>query len=232
MHLKLFIISLILISNAYAFKLSPIVETFGFSSKEKTKTFRVVNTGKKKIRLETEVFKRIIDINNKEQRPSSDHFIVYPPQLEVAAGASRAIRVTYIGPETKKEEAYRLIVRQIPDKLEEKKDDKTQISFLFEYVASLYASPKNVKAKLSVVNALKSGSYIDLRFKNIGGKHILLREYKVKLSQGKNEKTIDFGDKKFEKFGSQNILAGIERKILIPDSIFSDGKVKVQFIKD
>jgi P pilus assembly chaperone PapD len=233
-HKILIIILFVLSTNSFGFKLSPIVQTFGFDNNNKTKTFRILNTSKEVIRLETEIFKRIISIDNKETRPDSTDFLVYPPQMELEAGASRAIRVSYVGKKTNIEEAYRLIVRQIPNKLKKKADVKTQISFLFEYVASLYVAPSDVKEKLKVQSAKKVGSNLIINFQNVGSKHVLLRRYSLELSQGKIKKTFKLSSKEFEKYGSQNILAGLERKIIFKEntSIFKTGKIKVRFIKD
>ena len=150
MHHKILCLLLFLTSlNVSAFKLSPIVQSFDFQGKNKTKTFRVINTNKKTIRLEAEVFTRNIDLNNVETRAESEDFIIYPPQLELKPGQSRAIRVTYTGKPVQSEVPYRLIVRQIPDKLaEKKKKSKNQINFLLEYIASLYVAPKDIKPEL------------------------------------------------------------------------------------
>lgn len=235
MHHKIILVLLFIFStNSFGFKLSPIVQTFGFEKQNKTKTFRILNTSKEAIRLETEIFKRIISIDNVETRPESSDFLVYPPQMILEAGASRAIRVSYVGKKTNIEQAYRLVVRQIPNKLKKKKEDKTQISFLFEYVASLYVAPQGVEEKLKVDTALKSGQNIEIKFQNIGSKHVLLRRFKLEAKQGDKKKTIRFKNKEFEKYGSQNILAGLKRKISINDNknFFKPGPIKIQFIKD
>lgn len=217
---------------ANAFKLSPIVQTFGQKSNERTKSFKVTNTTNEEIILEVEAKRRFIDINNVETRADTDDFLVYPPQMKVAVGKTQTLRVSYVGKPVTKEEAYRLIVRQIPNKLKKKPVGKTQINFLFEYVASLYISPGKTKPNLEVSQALKISGGIEIKFENVGSEHVLLRKYKIEVSQGSKKKTLSFKSKKYEKLGSQNILAGLKRKIFIPDvSDFEVGKVKVKFLK-
>lgn len=231
MHRKIFCLFILITSlNVYAFKLSPIVQSFDFEGKNKTKTFRVINTNKKTIRLEAEVFTRNIDLLNIESRTESEDFIIYPPQLELKPGQSRAIRVTYTGKPVQSEVPYRLIVRQIPDKLAEKKKSKNQINFLLEYIASLYVAPKDIKPDLIVTSAMRVNNNIDILFENRGTEHVLLRQYKIELKQGNKKDIIDFKSERYKKMGTQNILAGIKRKISFKNTKFDIGKIEVKFI--
>ena len=234
MHLRsnLLLIALLITSlPVYAFKLSPIVQSFKYKGKGATKTFRVVNSGTEDIKLEAEIYTRTIDINNKETRRETGKFIIYPPLLDLKPGASRAIRVTYTGEPVATEIAYRMIVRQIPNKLKKKKTNKSQINFLLEYVASLYVAPKDIKPNLVVESAVKVNKNIELLFENKGTEHILLRHYKLVLEQGKVSQAISFKSEAFKKLGTQNILAGIKRRIILRDQKFKTGKVKAKFIR-
>lgn len=235
MHLKYFtflFLFLAITSNTYAFKLSPIVQTFGLKGAERTKSFKIINTTQEEIMLEVEATKRVIAVDNTETRPETDDFIVYPPQLKVPAGKTQTLRVSYVGKPVAKEEAYRLIVRQIPNKLKKKKEEKTQINFLFEYVASLYISPGNTKPNLQVKSATSLNNRVNVIFENEGTEHILMRNLKLQLEQGKKKKEILFSSKEYEKLGSQNILAGIKREITINNiEGFKPGKVAAKFIK-
>lgn len=224
----------IITTNTYAFKLSPIVQEFGNKSRDKTKTFRVINTGKESIKLEAEILTRNINLDNEETREDTDDFVVYPPQIELKAGASRAIRVTYIGAPVSIEKSYRMIVRQIPGIVKEKKSTGNQINFLLEYVASLYVTPDGANSKLEISKASKKNKFIVIEFQNSGKKHQLLKNFELTLSQKKLNKIIRFDSEKFQELGSQNILAGLKRKIKIPDTTFKDGDVSAVFksIKD
>lgn len=227
---KLLILILLTQSSiAFAFKLTPIVQTFAHKGKGATKSFKVFNPGNKTILLEIEPKTREIDVFNKESRADSDNFLVYPPQIEVKAGESRSIRVSYIGPQVKHENAYRLIVRQLPSRLKEKnKDSKNNLDFLFEYVASLYVSPGAIKPKINIISAIIKNQKVIIKFENEGTEHTLLKSYKFKLKQGAKSYVIDFKDPKYKKFATYNILAKSKRQILIeaPKS-FLTGKTRV-----
>lgn len=232
MRLKiLFFLSLLGMSfYSFAFKLSPMSVTLSEKGKKATKSFRIVNTSKKEIKVEAEILARFIDKNNNETRKETTHFTLYPPQVAVEPGKSRVLRVSYIGEKVSSEKAYRLVVRQLPLK-DKKKENGAQINFLFEYVASVYVAPKKAKARLELIKCLKVGDKLEIDFKNSGTKHSLLRRYDIVLSQKDKKRVISFKKKKFEKLGSQNILAGINRRITIADDVFDDGRVSLRFRK-
>lgn len=200
--------------HSFAFKFSPIVQEFKDKGKDKTKSFRLTNPSKEAIRVEAEAFIREIDIDNKETRTLTEDFVIYPSQIEIPAGNSQVIRLTYIGEKAKVEKPYRLIVRQIPNKLAQKKQKKTQINFLFEYVASLYVTPENAKAELVVNKAYKVNGNLIVEIENKGNKHILLRRYQLNLKQKNKSKKITFTKNSYEEFGNYNFLPGNKRKLV------------------
>lgn len=230
MRLSLFTISLLLSFPVFAFKLSPMSVSLSEKGKKATKSFRVINTGKELVKVEAEVLSRSIDKNNKETRLETSDFTLYPPQLSVEPGKSRVLRVSYIGDKVSSEKPYRLVVRQIPLK-GKKKESSAQIKFLFEYVASVYVTPSKAKAKLESIKCLKVGDKLEIDFKNSGTKHSLLRRYKLIFKQKDKKRIVSFKKKSFEKIGSQNILAGLTRRLTLPDDVFDPGKVRLTFKK-
>tara|TARA_Y100000768_G_scaffold389043_2_gene391408 strand:- start:4179 stop:4835 length:657 start_codon:yes stop_codon:yes gene_type:complete len=216
--------------NVFAFKLSPMKAEFGHKGKGATRSFRIINDTPEKIKVEAEIMSRNIDLNNNETRSETDLFTLYPPQLEVEAGKSKVIRVSYIGDKESVEKAYRLIVRQFPS---DKKPEKSggQINILFEYVASLYVTPKDARPNLKIKNAKKLNNSLSINFVNEGNKHTLLKNYRLNLKQGKKSKTIDFTEEKYKNLATQNILAGLERKIIVEDDQFKVGKIEAKFVK-
>lgn len=221
--------SIFLAQASYAFKLSPMSVELMDKGKKATKSFRVINTGKEKVKVEAELYSRKIDINNNEKREETSDFTLFPPQLEVEPGKSRVIRVSYVGKKVETEKAYRLVVRQIPD-INKKKKEGAQIDFLFEYVASVYVTPPSAKADIVVEKSLKISDQLEITFKNRGNKHVLLRRYNLRVTQGKKKEVISFNSKRHEKFGSENILAGLTRKLVLKDQKFDPGKVEIEFI--
>lgn len=221
---------MVLSSSAQAFKLTPIVQEFGFSKKQRTKSFRVVNTNKENIKIEVASYTREVNNKGEEIRNATEDFMVYPPLFEVPAGKSQVIRVSYIGDEPEKEVPYRLIVRQIPPE----GSDKNQLTVVLEYVASMYVAPKNVKAKLEVEKAFVLNGQLNMTLFNSGSKHVLLSKFDLKVKQGKKSSRFNLKEKKYSKIGSVNMLSGIKRSIemRVPAGSFSDGKVSLELIKD
>lgn len=216
--------------NSFAFKLTPIVQEFGFNKKERTKSFRVINTNKEAIKIEAATYTRSIDKDGNEKRAESEDFMIYPPLFEVAAGKSQVIRVSYIGKEVDKEVPYRMIVRQVPGAI----NDGVQLKVVLEYIASLYVTPKNVSPKIEVNKAYVLNNKLHINLENSGKKHDLLHNYDLSINQKALKKKLNLKDKQFKKWSSINLLPGNKRELIIPfeEKKFEDGKVEVNLIKD
>lgn len=218
--LILFIAFLVFSLPSFAFRLTPMTAEFDAKGRGATQTFQVDNNGDKEVALEVDILTRKVDIDSKETREKTKDFMIYPLQLTVKPGDKKNLRVTYVGAETERELPYRLIVRQLPVNLEKKKPGDTaqsQISFLFEYVASVYVKAKgSPNTKLELQATKKEGNNVQITLKNIGNTHILFKVYNVLLSDGHEKVELDMSDKAYEAIGGLNILAGDIRRVTLP----------------
>ncbi|MCO4754818.1 MAG: molecular chaperone [Bacteriovoracaceae bacterium] len=232
--MKLFILFLMFSVHAFAFRLTPIVAEFYPDKKVKARTFKVTNPTEKEITLEAKVLSRDISEDGKEIREKTSDFLVYPPQMVLGPGKTRSIRVSFSGKfNNKQEQAYRLLVAQLPVNLDaDKRGSGVKLNFLFKYVASIYVVPKNANPNLKVESLTRKGDLLELNIENKGKRHSLLRHYKLVLKQGEKSVDIDFSSEAFKDRGSLNLLAGKNVKFTIkaPKQLGS-GKLKAALIK-
>jgi P pilus assembly chaperone PapD len=187
--------SLLFCQASYAFKISPIELTFDTKGRGSTQTIKVENTTKNKIPIEIFAFERK-HYNGKEKRTSTNDFYFFPKQFILKPGEKRNIRISWMGiraqgknaklnPMKKgktnitQEKAYRLEVKQVPVNLK-KRAAKTGITFLYNYVASLYVKPPKVSADIKPKSFRKVGKNLYMvQIQNVGSAHAILAYYNL-----------------------------------------------------
>lgn len=231
-------------SSSLAFRVSPIELNFSTKGKQSVQTISLENTTDSKIPVEIFAYDRIHK-NGKETRVLTRDFYYFPKQFILKPGEKRNIRVSWMGirdktpPKDKKkmmkkgktslvqEKAYRLSLRQVPVDLKRLKSKKTGISFLYNYVASLYVTPPRAKPDLKVLSHKRlKANKVEFEIKNAGGAHAILSSYNLH-ALGKNSMVIDIKKQKDEVQGV-NLLAGERRKVImeVPKTL---GKGQVSF---
>lgn len=195
--MKFLICSLILLSfsSAFAFKISPIELNFDTSGRGATQTVKVDNNTKAKIPIEIFAYERNHK-NGKETRVHTNDFYFFPKQFILKPGEKRNIRVSWMGLRKKgkrlklspmvkgktnitQEKSYRLEIKQVPVNLK-KQESKTGITFLYNYVASMYVKPPKVKAALLVKSFRKVGTNLYMvKIANDGTAHAILSYYNL-----------------------------------------------------
>lgn len=208
--------------KAWAFKISPMVATLSpEGGKNSSTTFQINNDKDEVISIEVEVTSRSIDISGKEERKSTNDLKAYPLQFQLKAKEIKNIRVVWTGKkDIKTEMPFRLIVRQLPIKTSKDENNAQggQIKFLFEYVASIYVRPSNVKPKLVVESVIQDKEKEDsvlLTIKNEGTEHIVLKNIEIMLSKMDDSNQIKIDEKQIEQYLNENILAGSSRAFSI-----------------
>ena len=180
----------IFIPISFAFKVTPMVVDFDSQGKDATQSFNVEHAGPDKIAVEVKVATRELSKKGEEIRNSTKDLLAYPPQLILGPGDKKKIRASYIGQAFKgAQKSYRVIFKQLPVKLSKKKSNqKAQLNFLFEYVASAYVNgDDNGKEKVAIVSAKKiKAKKWKIVLKNTGDRHILLKNWRlIAESKGK-----------------------------------------------
>jgi fimbrial chaperone protein len=200
-------------SLSWAFRLDPMVTEFSPSGPEQSKVFRIENNGQERIAVQLKMTTRKIDSRGQESREAVSDFSIYPEQMSLGPNDARNVRVTYQGAkEIEVEKAYRLIAAQLPVEFKSAAQKKSQLNFLFEYVASIYVRPEGTQAKLEIqkVEPLNENK-IHLILENKGSAHRLLKGVTVAVTTeaGKNISLQPQSDQAWE---SENLLAGMTRE--------------------
>jgi fimbrial chaperone protein len=221
-------------SPAWAFRFSPMVATLSASGPDATQTFMVENNNGEKIALQIEAFHRDVDADGKETRRETDEFSIFPEQMVLEPGEKRNIRLTWTGERQPKEELpYRLVVSQLPVDLKkpEKRRTGANITFLLQYVASVYVSPGVGAPRISVESfKILPDKKAELVLKNSGSAHRVLKGIRL-LAAGKPLSGFNLKD-----LDSENVLPGKSRRFQLEllkgaalPSITAHQKVEVEF---
>lgn len=209
-----------LVTNASAFKVSPMVQNFDPQGKGATQNFVVENTGDKVLAVQVQGFIRGYDLKGEELRSSTKDLNIYPPQFTLEPTKKRLVRVTYQGSsQLNQEQAYRLMFQQVPVEFQKanqnKKSEPVNINFLLRYVAAIYVVPENVQAKIEVQNiSVVKGTELSFVLKNTGSAHQVLSNSKILIKEkGKDKIVHELSEKQIEEqLGAENLLAGMNKR--------------------
>jgi fimbrial chaperone protein len=200
-----------------------MVSTLSPSGPESTQTFVVENNNGEKIALQIETFHRDVDAEGKETRKETDEFSVFPQQMVLEPGEKRNIRLTWTGDRQIKEELpYRLVVSQLPVDLKKPEQRKVgaNITFLLQYVASVYVSPGAAAPRISV-DSLKriSDTKAELVLRNSGTAHKVLKGMHLYLrseDESARKSRPELATIKLKDIEAENVLPGRKRRFEIP----------------
>jgi fimbrial chaperone protein len=211
-----------------------MVATVAASGSEATQTFLIENTNNEKIALQIEAFHREMDINGKETRKETDEFSVFPQQLVLEPGERRNVRLTWTGEkEPKAELAYRLVVSQLPVNLKkaEKKKAGANITFLLQYVASIYVTPGAAAAPKVTVESFEklSDGKAEMVLKNSGTAHQVLKGVRVRFKS----RRVDLAGSDLKALEAENILPGQARKfeLSLPKAVAANASLSKDSIE-
>jgi fimbrial chaperone protein len=246
MKFIIFFVCLLTCSFSFAFKISPIELNFETKGRGATQTVKVENTTKNKIPVEITAYERV-HIDGKEKRVPTNDFYYFPKQMILKPGEKRNIRLTWMGlrdksdakkamkkgnTKIKTEKPYRLEVKQVPVDLK-KSESKTGISFLYNYVASLYVKPSKTKASLKVNSYKKSGKNLyKVSIENDGSSHAILSLYNLVAKKSGQESFVVEMKGQGDLVEGVNLLPGEKRsvEIKIEDKLDTPG-LNLEFAK-
>lgn len=205
-----------------AFRMEPMDVDFTPDGEGSSKIFRIENEGDEKVAVKIHAYTRQIDDKGKETRVVSKDFKIYPEQITLAASDSRAVRVIYIGPKgLEQESAYRIVATQLP--VEFKKDTKkTGVSFLYEFVASVYVTNEKFVPKIEVESITRiDKDNLKIKVINKGQKHTLLRNVKIALKDTSG-KILPLDSKLIKEWDNENLLSGTRRTFNVKSTLNFD----------
>lgn len=143
-------------------------------------TITINNIREEPLPVEIQVFRRVVAANGEQTfEPAEEEFITFPPQVQIAAGQSQAIRIQYVGTLGEVAEAFVVQVTEVPvNKLE-----GTGIQFTYNFGVAVYVQPPRARARLAVSEASAAEGTLRFKVANSGNDYGFLTgqvlEYRV-----------------------------------------------------
>lgn len=143
-------------------------------------TITINNIREEALPVEIQVFRRVVAADGEQVfEPADEEFITFPPQVQIAAGQSQAIRIQYVGDLGEVSEAFVVQVTEVPvNKLE-----GTGIQFTYNFGVAVYVQPPRARARLAVSEATATDGTLRFKVANSGNDYGFLTgqvlEYRV-----------------------------------------------------
>lgn len=227
--------------SAHAFRFIPIRMVFTPTGNGSGRAFEVENDSDQPVAVQISMVTRSVDVDGLETYGDAENdFLIYPPQLALAAGQTQTIRVKWIGnPKPDRELAYRIIAEQLPVNLARENDDGAKINLIVRYLGAIYVTPKGARARIELdsfaaVRGADGSRRLVLVLHNKGSGHALLRNLRLHLSSRSNTTadvtTVSLNPEDLKGMDRENILPGHKRRFDVPwPDQLPDGRVDVRF---
>jgi fimbrial chaperone protein len=211
----------------------PISQTFNLAQRNTQNVFKIINSANKPTAVQVRITTRKQNLDGSEQRQDADdQFLIYPPQLIIPPQVTQKVKVQWLGElDLKQEQAYRLIVEQVPVKLS--KEEKTGVKLILTIEGTIYVvNSDNWHSDIQVekvqAEKTKEGNKLALTLSNRGKAHSILHKLEVIVTQ--NGKSLTLRDEQVKGVEGMNVLSGATRKFLLPwpKELQTSGKIEAK----
>ena len=139
-------------TTAHSMSVTPVVVDLAMSGQRMSEIVTIENTYARPIILEMQVQKaEYTDQGVSGTGKETDDLLVFPPQVQIAPGASQAVRVQYVGdPDFSQSKHYFVTVAQLPVKLPE---GESAVQLLYNFQIVVGVGKPDTKPSLAVKNA-------------------------------------------------------------------------------
>jgi P pilus assembly chaperone PapD len=158
-------IALLLAAAAQAYEVTPMRVFLQPDRGQNSATITINNIRKEALPVEIQIFRRIVKPDGEQvMEPADDEFITFPPQVQIPAGQSQAIRIQYVGDLGEVAQAFVVQVTEVPvNKLE-----GTGIQFTYNFGVAVYVQPPRARARLAVSEAVAADGTLRFKVANSG----------------------------------------------------------------
>jgi fimbrial chaperone protein len=231
--------SLVAVTAAQAFTLTPITMDFTPGGRGANQAFQVENPSNQTVAIQISMLTREMDLDGKEHNAlSEDDFIVYPAQVLLKPKQVQTVRVKWVGPaKLEKELSYRILAEELPINLSKEQPTSNNlgayIKVIVRYLGSIYIVPPGAKADITLDSTAAETQKNGMRklvfvFHNRGTAHVLLSELKLTLQS--DGKTVELSGEDLKGVAGENLLAGNKRRFVVPwPTALPGGPVKASF---
>ena len=157
--------ALLLVTPLWAYEVSPMRIFLQPSRGQTSATIAVNNIRPDPLPIEVKILRRIVkDDGTQTFEPADNDFVVFPPQAEIAASQSQAIRIQYLGTVAEQSEGYVVQITEVPvNRL-----DGSGIQFTYNFGVAVYVQPNRPRIRLNVENPVVSQGRLRFRVSNAG----------------------------------------------------------------
>lgn len=189
--MKSFILFFLTSSLLFSVNLVPLYQTV--DSKESSRmVYTLYNSTKEPVAVVFSCLRVLSTHKEKEERVKTDKLSAYPTQMVIKAGASKKVRVRYLGSSLpKEEEVYRVIAKELDINVNDEivKDTngkvETSLKVSYTYEGLLFVNEKGLKADLKIDTFSKTldknnNMTLNLLIKNEGSASVVpnIKRYK------------------------------------------------------
>lgn len=214
---------------AAAYEVTPMRVFLQPDRGQNSATITVNNIRTEPLPVEIQVFRRIVTADGEQVfEPAEDAFITFPPQVQIAAGQSQAIRIQYVGTLGEAAEAYVVQVTEVPvNKLE-----GTGIQFTYNFGVAVYVQPPRARARLAVSEASVADQTLRFKVANSGNDYGFLTGQALEYRVGAARITLT-PDELTTMVSNPIVPPGATREFAVPldRSLAAGGPVEVRLLR-
>jgi fimbrial chaperone protein len=201
----LVIVALAMATVAHAYEVSPMRIFLQPSRGQSSATIAVNNIRTDSLPIEVKVLRRLVNPDGSQTfQPADDKFVIFPPQAQIAAGQSQALRVQYTGDAVTESEAYVIQVTEVPvNRLEQ-----SGIQFTYNFGVAVYVQANRPRARLAIENTRIVEGKLRFKVANSGNDFAFINGQQLEYQ---------IGDEKF-RLDRDALTNLVENPIISPNS--------------
>ena len=210
---------LIIVSNVFAYQLSPLSVSYSTTGADSVKAYTIVNDSDSPIAIQMVAYKRMLDKDGNEYtEPASQYFSIQPAKMIIKPQTTQIVRVQYKGPKTvSKELNFRIVAEQIAySKGAQEATSGQTINFLFVYSTAAYVQPSKIIERIRTTATFNSDDTITVALENTGSVHQLLDSLSVTIN-GNDGSRYQMSDEEIKAASGKNLLTDSVIQLTIAD---------------
>lgn len=181
------VFALVLAGAVQAYEVTPMRVFLQPDRGQNSATITVNNIRTEALPIEIQVLRRVVKPDGEQVfEPAEEEFITFPPQVQIPAGQSQAIRIQYVGDLGETAQAFVVQVTEVPvNKLE-----GTGIQFTYNFGVAVYVQPPRARARLAVSDTTVADGMLRFKVANSGNDYGFLTGQVLEYNVGGTRVTL------------------------------------------
>lgn len=180
-------LALALAAAVQAYEVTPMRVFLQPGSGQNSATITINNIRTEPLPVEIQVLRRVVKPDGEQVfEPAEEEFITFPPQVQIPARQSQAIRIQYVGDLGETAQAFVVQVTEVPvNKLE-----GTGIQFTYNFGVAVYVQPPRARARLAVSDVVAGEGKLRFKIANSGNDYGFLTGQVLEYNVGGTRVTL------------------------------------------